>query len=1266
MGHPGLANQQHLLRWADSTRARSELPRLIRRLILESGNGVVELGFPADEGVSAGGWDGSVRTIGATAFVPRGASYWELSVEKSVNTKANSDYNKRTESASEFDLAASTYVAVSARRWRERRAWAATQSRAGRWQEVRAYGVDDIETWLEVAPVTHAWLSDQLGLGPYGLKPAELWWNGWSSATTPAIPIDLVLAGREEAAAELNRRLTDQPTLITVKGGSLEDVLAVLAAVATRAAANDSGQMLARMAYVDDTATWRALMAQESPLVLVPLRGVNVAEVHSSASHHIIIPLISGSAADVELPAIDSNSAGVALKIAGVTGDRAADRAGKLARRSLLALRRHLANKPELHQPSWAVRPAGRHTRSVLLAGAWSEGRIGDRAVLAKLADIDYDNLSEFLAGQASAEDPMIAVVDRTWALVSAYDAWLQLRGQIKLDDLKRLEKAVTTVFLEIAPALDIEEQDGWRAGTIERAREYSNELRRGLAATLALLGVHGAHIDAGGGADGIAWATHLVRKLLDAANDDSTGRCWASISDLLPLIAEASPDAFLASVMAGLQGTKPVVAQLFKDREGTDSLNFDSPHTHLLWALESVAWSSEHFGQTVDVLVRLAEIDPGGRLSNRPFSSLQSIFCPWHPENSVTVLRRLAVIDAMRSHHNVIAWQLMLTLLPVRGAMHVPTHEPDFRDWRPTREPVTSVEYWKFIDGIAVWLIADAGLSVERWQSLIVKLRDLPTKYRERCQHALAACVNQIDPADGQHHALWITIERVFAHNRDDASGESSLSPTEVDAWREIAATLAPSEMAARVAWLFDDYWPPVGDKALRANFEEYQALLALRRREAVADVFFAEGIDGIIRLSESSVVPWMVGVALADLENEELEAQIVGLADSERPSDVSLSLAFVSQRYKHEGWSWIERLVDSSDRSSRHRARILRCTANFPTAWEFAEVLGTEVRAAFWAEFVPHGLGPDFQYVARAAQELFTVGRLAVGVHLIGLYQRSVDLDHKELVLILAGGLEALLRNADQDPEIGTLSTDDFGAMFEYLEDHVETVSAARLAGLEWQYLQVLGYEAKVITLHKAIAEDPAFFVELITAMYRPRSLDEPREVTPELRERALNSRLLLNSWKGLPGEGVGDTVNGAFLRNWVFEALRQLTIADRREVGEEHIGHILASAPADPDGLWPCREVRELLEELQSERVERGLSIETFNRRGITSRAMDEGGAQERALVDYYRAQADRVIDQWPRTAAILKGLATTYGHDARREESDAERVRRGFRH
>ena len=129
MDRPGFADQKTLRTWADAVESRTEFPRLIRHLILETTPGIVALGMPAGEGVSGSGWDGSVRSTGSTAWVPQGLSLWELPVEKAVGAKAESDYDKRQTTPDGSLVRDATYVAGSLRRWAKRGELRATTRR---------------------------------------------------------------------------------------------------------------------------------------------------------------------------------------------------------------------------------------------------------------------------------------------------------------------------------------------------------------------------------------------------------------------------------------------------------------------------------------------------------------------------------------------------------------------------------------------------------------------------------------------------------------------------------------------------------------------------------------------------------------------------------------------------------------------------------------------------------------------------------------------------------------------------------------------------------------------------------------------------------------------------------------------------------------------------------------------------------------------------------------------------------------------------------
>lgn len=1257
MTRPGHVDAEDLIRWADSFNVRAELPRLIRRLIMETGHDVVSLGFRAGAGVSIGGWDGTVRSVKATPHIPDGLSVWEISANQKVKQKADKDYENRDSVPGSDSLAECTYVGVNIRRWGGLDDWEAARNAEGKWREVRFYDVDKIETWLEGAPVTHAWISEHLGLTPFGLRAAEKWFETWAAATDPVLPDSLVLAGRNEVADQLGERLGQPPQLVTVRGSSLDDVLAFVASVGLRLAESDGGALLSRIAFVDQLETWRRLQGHPTPLVLVPLGDAVAKEATGASRHHVIVPVIGPAVADIELPPVDSSAAAEILKEAGLE-EKKADEAGRLARFSVLALRRRLAVKPELHRPPWSSAPVPRIVRRLLVVGRWNESRDGDKQIVGTLLGGNYADLQDDLAGLAAAEDPVIGSVGSSTGLVSPYDAWLLIRETLRVEDLQAFEVAGRDVLLTPDPAYDLDPGERWMASIHGKVREHSGDLRHGLATTLALLGALGDRVDAGKGATGADWAGYLVREVLDAANGDDSGRLWASLEDVLPLLAEAAPGRFLDAVRDGTQGDSPVLRKVFMDEGDGGVFAAHSPHTGLLWALEAVAWSPEHFGQAVDLLARLTELDPGGRLSNRPFNSLSEILCPWHPQNSVDAARRLSAIDGLRKRHPDIAWRLLLAMLPEHYAVAMPTHAPEYRMWKPPRASVTWQEYWSFIEEDVNRSLEDVGGSADRWIQLLNKFDDLPPPARLRMREQFGQAVAS-GTLGSSAPRVWEQLRRLIARHRRFSDADWALPGEELDALESLAHQFIPADPTQEHGWLFEEQMPDLPEKHRGDdNWERYQQRLANLRRNAVASVDEHGGWAGIQALAAKSKFPWGIGVALADAESPH-EARILELLGSQDATDVDLGMGYATRRFGQRSWEWLNPLLDE-ELSATQKARLLLATHSFPEAWKRADQLGDEVADEFWRNFLPYGLGRDFEWASYAARRLIGVGRNKTALELLNLYSRKEqDVEFAELI---ATGLENLL---EQDaPDVGRLDRHDILQLFEFLQS--SEPQWQRVARLEWSYASALDFEGRLTTLHRLMSEDPAFFVELISRVFR--ASDEPHDDDAEVPEGtvqiATNAYRVLSHWRYPPGLTSGGTIDGDVLNGWVVTARDLLAKAKRSDIGDVHIGNVLAHSPPDKDGVWPSRAVRALLETLQNDKIEEGLRTEVHNQRGVTTRGLTEGGAQERDLVRTYREQAARLSDEWPRSAAILRDIADDYDREARRSDEDAERFRRGF--
>ena len=236
--------------------------------------------------------------------------------------------------------------------------------------------------------------------------------------------------------------------------------------------------------------------------------------------------------------------------------------------------------------------------------------------------------------------------------------------------------------------------------------------------------------------------------------------------------------------------------------------------------------------------------------------------------------------------------------------------------------------------------------------------------------------------------------------------------------------------------------------------------------------------------------------------------------------------------------------------------------------------------------------------------------------------------------------------------------------------LDRHREHLGIGRVATLEWQYLPALAHAGDTSTpnLYRHLAEDPDLFASLVETAYKPASSlpgdrPEPDETT---RQRALNAHRLLHSWPPAAFSPGGDGQQGLRaerLDGWVDHARSRLEEIDRQRIGDTLIGAALAASPSDSDGEWPSAAVRDLIERVNSDDLDRGLTIAVCNRRGGTTRSPTDGGDQERELAARYRAQGHR-FSQWPRTAAIFDSLASTYEHEAGIHDRRAEARRRGL--
>jgi hypothetical protein len=1256
---PHLADATALEQWAERYGARFEFARLVRRLIRQTNDQVPSLQMRAAEGTDFRGYDGQVQALKGTPFVPSGDSVWELGVGEDPARKANEDYRTRTENSLGVDKSKTTFVFATARRWSGRTEWAREKRAEGEWADVLAFDADDIDTAFDEAPAVQFWFSELIGLPVDGVRTIENWWDAFSRTTQPSLTPGLVLAGRADEAAKLLRLLEEETRITTVSAASTDEVLAFVAATLLSSPEPGRSDLLARTLIVYDAVSLRRLDATTDLLVLLPYEDELRREAQLVHSHHVILLAPHDVPGGINVPSVDRDEFAAELTMAGVE-ETAAEKLARAAHRSLVAFQAESPRGARLR--GWAEAFSSKAVRRAWLAGGWQEAKSGDTDALALLFGASYDDSRDTLEPFASGEDPIFTVVGGTWGLTSAEQAWRFGGGQLNGSDFAALETVIQTVLGAVDPALELPVEERWMAGFHGKTRIHSSDLRRGLATTLAACGAFGQETQIGSLGTAADWAQGVVAQLLRRANEDRNGELWASLSDVLPLLAEAAPEAFLRAVRDGVtRQSEPVLAAMFLDREDLPSITVSSPHTGLLWALENLAWSEEHAALAIKLLAQLAEIDPGGRLSNRPLNSLADIFRTWLPQTSLSAERRLAVLDGLRRDHPQIAWKLMLTLLPEPHAVGSYTHSPHFREWKPEKEGVTYAELWEMGSAVIERLLEDARTAPARWTDLVERLDDFPPPERASALKQLRDLAESKDLDRELREQLWNQLDKMIRRHKKFESADWALPPGELDQVAAVADSFMPSDPVVAHLWLFDEHWPDIGDE--RLEYHEEEERLNEARAAAAQEVLAAEGFDGLIRLAEAVEIAGFVGVAAAAHASEELDGRILPLLDSQNAKHASLAAGYSYQRVTAGDQKWLKRALHQLSGRPLAQARLLQGSNDLPETWRLLAELGPEVEEAYWHEFTTMGRGPDFALVNEAAKSLIKFGRPIAALDLMNLYVRKEDRRVSPELIIDA--LEQLIGLPADHPEGRRVSTYELEGLLEYLR--ASDVDDERLAVLEWQLLPALGYDARSPALERRLARDPAFFVELVSLIYKPRSAEASEDVDEKTQQIASNAYRLLSQWKIVPGstEEAGE-VDGERLSAWTDEARELLAAADRREVGDSQIGHVFAYARGDEDDTWPTRPVRDLIERLASPNLEEGFEIEMYNKRGATSRGLTEGGAQERALAGKYRGLAGLIRDAWPRTAAVLNSLARTYEREARMHDNEVERFREGLDH
>src|SRR3954447_8389988 len=152
---------------------------------------------------------------------------------------------------------------------------------------------------------------------PLGAATIEEWWRWFSGGFDLRLTPAVVLAGRENEAAELLRHLSADVGRTFIKAASIDDGLAFAACTMFAQGPDASEPMLSRSLLVHDGITLRRLDSASRLLVLLPYEEHLQREAQLVENHHVVFVVTDGDAI-IELPPLDHLTLEAALRNAGV------------------------------------------------------------------------------------------------------------------------------------------------------------------------------------------------------------------------------------------------------------------------------------------------------------------------------------------------------------------------------------------------------------------------------------------------------------------------------------------------------------------------------------------------------------------------------------------------------------------------------------------------------------------------------------------------------------------------------------------------------------------------------------------------------------------------------------------------------------------------------------------------------------------------------------------------------------------------------------
>jgi hypothetical protein len=1057
---------------------------------------------------------------------------------------------------------------------------------------------------------------------------------------------DVFLLGRRRAIERANGVFDNQIQELCFRTRYPRELKPFLTACLARRGELNSGAG-ARTLFLKDKAAWQQISESEkSPKILVADAELdfesNRSELlkQSRVYGHSVIYAATAPRPDlpeiVDLPQAQKYEVEELLKKHGF----AAGQAAALARQSngeAYLLAQLLSGTSERRE--WAKGKAGYQLRHIALLGGWNDAAVPDKDAITQATGEAYDNWIKFLYPLTREPEPPLILEGGIFKPISRYDTWVQLGVYLTDADLMRFKDAATEILKVNDPRLDLPKDKRPYAGM---ARDLppttSGLLREGIAETLTLLaGQRDSLRTSAGLADYVA--ASVVSEVLNTLD----WKRWATLSPVLPALAEAAPDNFLDALEQALNaGDASPIPQLFGQSE--DPLFGRTYHTGVLWALEVLAWHADYLSRVTLCLARMVPLPLPANMANNALNSLTSIFLTWLPQTLATVERRYAAVKKLADEYPDTGWKLLMAILPETHQTGSYNPKPVWANWfdKAWTGQVTRHEMMRQIVNYSQLAVSAAVTDTNKLNELVKRWNHLPREAVDQILTYLTSAAFVGRP-DAERFIVWEQLVNEVQKHRKYSQADWAMPEPELRKLEEAAAAIEPKSTIVRNQRLFDDYAHHFFESD---DFDLEEKKLAQSRDNAVREIIASSGLDAVVDVAQRVKMPAELGEALGRIGDPKTDEFLLpAYLLSENIKLINLVRGYVWARYFTAGAKWAEAL-DVGDWTLKQQATFFSFLPFHAAVWRRAELVLGKDTAEYWKLIYPNPFQAKDD-LEEAVKQAIKYGRGDIAVGAIN----SMRFNKQAISSVLAlDAVKALLAHYEKGEHVEQHELLEAIKLLQTSKD----IDIEELSKIEFQTLNLLDRfsGAAPVILEKRLASDPNFFHAMVTRAFRSEKISAEESAASGTKdELAGHVFRLLYRWQTPPGAIDNQTLNEDSLKGWIDQVEKLCKESGHWKIAQQLVGTAFVYAPLGVEGLLKHPTAAKILDRADLDDMRRGFTTGLFNLRGVHGYT---AGKEELDLAKTYHEFAEKFDSEgFVQLATALRKLSDSYKRESERE-------------